>query len=254
VSRPIEYSDSGGWVSVDGHKIEREAGRYIVGNDGMARKAERDTTNEMNGCDLVLQGVAAEFEKPFLHKTDILILKSGCFDKSLLTLGCKLKSNHDTDSGISMRNRLQVYASEKSLCFRVYLPQYDVVDELSDFADVIENYSAVSIGHIPSKAEATTLDGIDVILIHESDLTDISILSDGEPAVKSSYAYVAALSGCNDLKHDCDAGIFEMRGKAIGLHRKITANESGDPIKYRNRLSAMDLAAAKFTRLLAKLA
>jgi hypothetical protein len=221
-------------------------GRFIIGDDGIARKAN-------DGCDLVLQGVAAEFEKPFLHKTDILILKSGCFDKSLQTLGCQLKMDHKSEAGISMRDRLQVFASEKSLCFRVYLPQYDVVDELSDFADVIENYSAVSIGHVPSKAEAKTIDGVDVILIHESDLTDISILSDGEPAVKSSYVYVAALSGCNDLKHDCDAGIFEMRGKAISLHRRITANETGEEIKYRNRLSPMDIAANRFTNLLKRL-
>jgi hypothetical protein len=162
--------------------------------------------------------------------------------------------DHKISAGFSMQDRLQVYAGKSLLVFRCYLPQYSVVDELNDVAGDLEHYHGVSIGHIPTKAEATTIDGVDVILIHESTLTDISILSDGEPASKSSYCYVASLETCNDLKHDCDAGLFDLRGKVIGLHRKITANESGEEIKYTHKTSPMDQAANRFTRLLAKLA
>jgi phage head maturation protease len=205
----------------------------------------------IGGCDYVIQGIAAEFEKPFAHKDDIFILKSGCFDESLRSHNVKLMLNHDSNAGMTMKDRLQVYAGEKSLAFRCFLPS--TIDELSDIADDLENYTGVSIGHNPTKTERTKIDGIDVTLVHKSDLIEISLL-DGEAAMKTTYSYIASLDGCCDIEDDCKNGLFDLRGKAIGLHRKITANETGDEVKSRHRSSPSDRAANRFKRLLAKLA
>jgi phage head maturation protease len=205
------------------------------------------------GCDYVIQGIAAEFEKPFQHKDDIFILKSGCFDESLRSHNVKLMLNHDSNAGMTMRDLLQVYSGAKSLAFRCFLPQDLTDDGLSDVADDMEHYRGVSIGHIPTKTETQKIDGIDVTLVYESDLTEISIL-DNEPAIKTTYAYVASLDSCCDIDVDYKAGLFDLRGKLIGLHRKVTANENGEEIKYKHSTSPSDRAANRFKRLLAKLA
>jgi Caudovirus prohead serine protease len=208
-----------------------------------------------SGCDYVIQGIAAEFEKPYSYRDEFWMLKSGCFDNSLRFLETELWADHDPSKGRfgSMKDRLQIHSGSKSLAFRYFFPNGSIADELDDVADDMLNYVGISISHNPTKTEKIKIEGVDVTLVHDSRLVEISVLS-SEPAVKSTYAYVASLSGCNDLQHDYEAGLFDLRGKAIGLHRKITANESGGKINYKHVTSALDRAANRFQRLLGELA
>jgi phage head maturation protease len=207
-----------------------------------------------NDCEYVIQGVAADFERPYLFGDDCWLLKAGSFDKSLAALETELWIDHDSNKRLgSMRDRLQIHAG-KSLAFRYFIEATsgDELTDVADTADDLESYFGISVNHTPTKTEKVTIEGVDVTLVHESRLVEISMLST-EPAVKSTYGYFASCDSCNDLAHDVETGLFAMRGKAISLHRKISASENGGVIKYNNRTSAMDIAANKFTRLLSRL-
>jgi phage head maturation protease len=200
----------------------------------------------------VIQGVAADFERPYLFGDDCFLLKSGCFDKSVAALDVELLIDHDESKRLgSMKDNLQIHAG-KSLSFRYFIPGDELTD-VADIADDLESYFGISVSHTPTKTEKVTIDGVDVTLVYESRLIELSLLS-SEPAVKSTYGYFASLDSCNDLAHDVESGLFAMRGKAISLHRKISASENGGVISYKNRTSPMDIAANRFKRLLAKLA
>jgi len=143
----------------------------------------------------------------------------------------------------------------ESLAFRYFIPKIsdNDVPDVADMADDIESYFGISVNHTPTKSEKVSIDGVDVTMVHESRLIEISMLST-EPAVKSTYGYFATMESCNELKHDVETGVFDLRGKAISIHRKITATENNGVVKYSHQTSDYDRAAAKFTRLLAKLA
>jgi hypothetical protein len=137
----------------------------------------------MNECNLVLQGVATQHDRPFLNGSTLTVLASRCFDKSLLKNEVFLLADHnESQKFASTENRLQIYAGKESLAFRFFMPSPSPLDELEDLAGDPESYKGVSIGYTVKKSEIIKIDGIDVTFVSEADLSEISILS-GTPAV-----------------------------------------------------------------------
>ncbi len=102
-----------------------------------------------------LQGVASEFDKPFVHGDHVLILQSDCFSKSLRSSDIKLLLNHDTSHCLGSQDRLMIYAGEKSLVFRFPLSG----PGFKELADDFETYVPVSVGYITKETETTIIDG-----------------------------------------------------------------------------------------------
>jgi phage head maturation protease len=232
MSRPIDYS-------------RLEPGRYVVTGEGQIVK-KSDI-----GKELVLQGVATEMEKPFVHGDKVVILKSGSFDPAKQPGGdVKLLIDHHESQCLGTMNeaRLQIHAGNKHLVFRFLIPESKRYT-FSDVADDFETYVPVSIGYDILKSENETIDGVRVQSVLEARLTEVSILSKA-PAVSTTYARVASWETCCSLEDDLENGRFDLVGKVVSLHRTIKAN--GGEIRYAHATSAYDRAANSFLRTLEK--
>jgi HK97 family phage prohead protease len=205
--------------------------------------------------EFVMQGVATEFDKPFMHGDKIQILKSGCLDRSLReNHDVKLLINHDESACLgSQAQRLLIHAGEKSLVFRYLIPEsMEYKKSFADVADDLETYVAVSIGYEIRNSETIEIDGIKVTTILEARLEEISLL-DKAPAVSSTYARVASWDRCLDLKQEYDSGLFELNGRCIGIQRAYYARDNGGVVKYNHATSPYDRAADNFVKALRRL-
>lgn len=188
--------------------------------------------------DLVIQGEATQFGKPFVHGDDILILKSGVFDPSLRGANdIKLLVNHDPERclGSSNDGRLLIHAGEKKMVFRFLIGDPDATSFkfFSDIADDLESYFPISIGYLPTKTESEIIDGVKVKSIVEANLHEISILNKA-PAIHSTYGRVTKLESCNGLQEDYELGRFGLIGRFVSLHRAIKAQENGGVLNYNH--------------------
>jgi phage head maturation protease len=121
--------------------------------------------------DLVIQGIATELDKPFAHGEDIMILKSGCLDRSMRSSDdIKLLMNHDFAHCLgSWPERLLLYAGKKALVFRYLLPSSKPYRKaFEEMADDVLTYVPVSIGFDRTKSETTQVDGVNVITVIEA--------------------------------------------------------------------------------------
>ena len=72
--------------------------------------------------------------------------------------------------------------------------------------------------------------------IVEASLKEISLLAK-PPAITTTYALVKSWQTCGTLEDDYETGLFDLVGRVIAVHRKITADENGGPIKYAHATS-----------------
>jgi hypothetical protein len=208
----------------------------------------------MNECNLVLQGEATQHDRPFLNGNVLTVLASGCFEKSLQKNEVFLLADHNESTKFaSTENRLQIYAGKESLAFRYFMPSPSPLDELEDLAGDPESYRGVSIGYVVKRSEIIKIDGTDVTFVREADISEISILS-GTPAVTGTYCHIVKHDTCSDLEAEYKSGMFALRGKFIGLHRKVTAIENDEEVKYGNVPTPYEQAARRFERKLKQLA
>src|ERR1700730_4395012 len=197
--------------------------------------------------DLVLQGKATDFDKPFIHGNRILNLRSGCFDASLRECDVSLFLDHKESRLGTTANRLEVYAGPESLVFRYTLPNGPSESEvkLSELADDFDSYIACSIGYEATKTETAVIDGVQVTTVIEAKLLEISLLSCA-PAVSSTYSRVVSLETCGTLAEDYDR--LQLVGSYVSLHRAMKASENGGNVEYRNVTTPYERAAANFER------
>jgi HK97 family phage prohead protease len=221
-----------------------EPGRYKVVNGKHVKM----------GSELVLQGLGAEFGKFFSHGDRIIRLRSGCFDASINSgADIRLLLNHDEKSCLGTRNdgSLQIHSGAKSLAFRFLLRDSPSL-KFSDYADDVETYLAVSCGFNTIKSEKTNIAGTEVTTIVEASLKEISLLAK-PPAITTTYARVKSWQTCGTLEDDYATGLFDLAGRVIAIHRKITADENGGPVSYAHATSPYDRAANAFQRALSRL-
>jgi phage head maturation protease len=203
--------------------------------------------------DFVIQGIATQLEKPFVHGDDILILKSGVFDSSLRGANdIKLLLNHDADRclGSTKDGQLLIHAGEKEMVFRFLIGKSEKY--LADMADDLESYFAISVGYVTTKTSTETIDGIKVKSIVEADLREISILNKA-PAIHSTYGRVTKWESCNGLQEDYELGRFGLIGKFVSLHRAIKAQENGGVLNYSHVTTPWNRAYDSLQRALRKL-
>jgi phage head maturation protease len=199
--------------------------------------------------DLVLQGKATEFDKPFIHGNEIIRLKAYCFDASLRENDVSLFLDHKEARLGTTANRLEVYAGKEALVFRYTIPNGSSESEIkfSELSDDLESYIPCSIGFERIKTETSTIDGVQVVTVIEGKLREISLLSCA-PAVHSTYGRVVSLETCGTLEDDY--GRLEMVGSFINLHRAFKASENGGVVQYSHATTPYDKAADSFTRTL----
>ena len=205
--------------------------------------------------DLVLQGIATSFDRPFVQGGKVLMMKSGCVDASLRSdTSVRLLLDHDEKHCLATSDdRLELYAGTRGLAFRYRLPDRASEFKFSEIADDMESYAPVSIGYTATKKDNYIIDGVTVTCVVEAKLCELSILS-RPPAVHATYARVVSLDSCGSLKNDYETGRLELVGKVISLHRDFKASENGGVIKYSHFSSPYDLAASRFERALQNLA
>jgi HK97 family phage prohead protease len=204
--------------------------------------------------DLVLQGNATDFGKPFPHGDEVWVLKSGCFDRSLRSgHDVKLLMNHDPEHCFgSGSDRLMLHAGKTALVFRYLISNSKHNKFFEDVANDLETYLPVSIGFERTKSETTQVDGMTVVTVIEARLDEVSVLNKA-PAVHSTYARVASWDTCGSLKDDYEAGRFDLVGRYVSLHRAVKAQENGGKVDYRNTTTPYERAADRFSTALRKL-
>jgi HK97 family phage prohead protease len=223
-------------------------GRYRVTDEGRVVK------HSDIGKELILQGVATEFGKPFVHGDKVVILESGCFDASIKSGDdVQLLLDHQEGHSLGTMNsgRLQLHVGEKALVFRFLIPESSR-GKFADLADQYDCYVPVSIGYSYNAASDTDveiIDGVKVLTVRSAKLTEISILSK-PPAVSTTYARVATWETCGELAADYEMGRFDLVGKVVSLHRKVNAN--GGEIRYAHTPSPYQRAGNAFLRTLEK--
>jgi HK97 family phage prohead protease len=222
--------------------------RYIVGDDGVAVKISSSGASH----DILIQGKAADFNKPFQNGDEVWMLQAGCFDKSLdSSRDVKIFLNHDSEHCLGSRNnnRLQIHAGEESMIFRFLLPVDSKGVSFAEFADDLESYLGVSIGFAATKYDKAVIDGIEVKTITEGELQEIS-LTNRKPAISTTFARFVSWQKCSPNLED-DYDLINLAGRVISIHRKAQAD--GGEIKYAHTPSPYDRAANSFLRTLEKL-
>lgn len=194
----------------------------------------------------VLQGVATEIGKCFIHGDQVLFFNPGCFDASIQETDVPILYDHD--HGKRLTKSVEVHADEKALVFRYQIPHCPSY-KFSEPADDFDTYLAVSIGFTATKTETMAIDGVKVTSVIEAKLNEISLLS-GAPAVARTFARIVSLDTCEDLEDDCESGRFQLHGAYVNLHRKFKASENGGVMNYGHSTSDYDRAANNFERKL----
>ncbi len=198
---------------------------------------------------VAIQGVAFEYGKVFVSDGKAWLARPGCFgsiDNVELLIGHEGKSLADTD------NRLQIYSGEDALIFRAYFPDEWFTKQVSDKADEMESYFAVSAGFKIMNTETVMCEGVPVRVILEAKMSELSLIN-AAPAVDTTYARIVSEDACNDeLKSDYE--MIRTVGRFVGLHRKITAADNEGEVKYAHSPSAYERAGDRFRRALAALA
>jgi hypothetical protein len=201
--------------------------------------------------DLFFQGIALEFKKFIFHGDDILYFKPGCMDCSGADV--HLMIDHK-ESLRSTRNRLELYAGEDALAFRLRIPiGYDSTSlKFSELADEFNTYVPISVGCTRTETETMTIDGVSVKIVAKATLNELSVLSRA-PAMQASYGRLVSTETCGTLEEDYESGRLELVGKYIGIHRAFKASENGGEIRYSHVTSDYERKASAFERALAKL-
>ncbi len=202
----------------------------------------------------VLQGEATKFGVCFQQGNGILYLHSGCL--TIDSDEVKLLWDHDHDNKIFPNRRLELFAGEDSLVFRMAIPDThykDEIDALSDVSDDDFNYFAVSIGYRDAVIETMTFDGVDVSCVKTATLKEISILTSKPPAISSTYCQIVDMKTCHSNLED-DYAAIQLTGRIINLHRKMMAFDNNGVIEHKHVVSQLDRAADKFMDSLKQLA
>jgi phage head maturation protease len=196
----------------------------------------------------VIQGIACEFGKCFSDGREIIYLKSGCFD-SCSEADIRLLLDHKGKSLGTTADRLEIHIGKEAMAFRYTIPDSSWNTTFSEPADDLNTYVPVSIGCNPTKTETITIDGVQVKVIVEATLNEISLLSQ-EPANKSTYGRVVSSETTGSLDDDYDAGRLELVGRYVNLHRAHKASENNGIVQYTHASSPYERAAANFERKL----
>ena len=201
--------------------------------------------------DLFFQGIALEFKTFIFHGDDILYFKPGCMDCS--DADVHLMLDHK-ESLRSTRNRLDFYAGEDALAFRLRIPggYGSTALKFSELADEFDSYVPISVGCTRTETETMTIDGVNVKIVSKATLNELSVLSTA-PAMQASYGRVVSTETCGTLEEDYESGRLQLIGGYISLHRKMKASENGGEIRYSHVTSDYDRKASAFERALAKL-
>jgi len=201
--------------------------------------------------DLFFQGIALEYKKFIFHGDEILYFKPGCMDCSGADVHLKLDHK---ESLKSTRDRIDFYAGEDSLAFRLRIPiGYDSTSlKFSELADEFNTYVPISVGCTRTETETMTIDGVSVKIVAKATLNELSALSTA-PAMQASYGRLVSTETCGTLEEDYESGRLELVGKYIGIHRAFKASENGGEIRYSHVTSPYDRAAANFERTLKNL-
>jgi hypothetical protein len=201
--------------------------------------------------DLFFQGIALEFKKFIFHGDDILYFKPGCMDCSGADVHLMLDHK---ESLRSTRDRLDFYAGEDALAFRLRIPGgYDSTAlKFSELADEFDSYLPVSLGCTRTETETMTIDGVNAKIVCKATLNEVSVLSTA-PAMQASYGRIVSTEICGSLQEDYESGRLQLIGRYITIHRKMMASENGGEIRYSHVTSDYERKASAFERALAKL-
>jgi hypothetical protein len=196
---------------------------------------------------LFLQGNVFDFNKCFRCGDEILYARPGSIESDYVGL------RFDHEGKTFGHDKMEVYCGDESVAFRFALPRL-WTKQFENQADDLETFLAVSAGLTITKSESMKVDGETVKVIVKGTLNEISLLSQQDPAIKTSYARIVSSDSCNELKDDSDSGRLQLVGKVIGLLRKAKAADNGGRVAYNNVTSDYDHAAKQFQQALLRLA
>jgi phage head maturation protease len=208
---------------------------------------------EIDDDDYFIEGIATKTGAFFSYGDEAWYLAPGCFDSARGVSEVKLLTGHD-ESCVwgSTSKRLELHYAPDCILFRFHLPK-SMKSEVDDIADSVEDYWPVSVGFVKTKFERKVMDGIEVLIIQDAKLIEISILKT-DPAVASTYARVVSAKSCGTLQEDHEAGRFDLFGRFISIHRKVQAMDSDDgTINYMHQTSEYERKARNFERALSRL-
>ena len=206
-----------------------------------------------NDDDYFFEGKATDLGKFFFHGDDILYLAPGCFDAARGQSAVQLLIGHDESKAYcDTSNHLEIHYGPDAVVFRVRMPA-SFKSELDGVAGSFEDYNPVSIGFKKIRVEKKEIDGAIVQIIHEAQLSEVSILQSA-PALKSTYARVVHASSCGTLRDDYESGRFALASQFISLHRKVAAMDNDDgKVDYVHRTTDYERKAKAFERALVRL-
>jgi len=227
VSLPLEYSDSGGFLYLDGHKIDRS----ITKSDALETSTKR----------FAIEGICTALKTCFEHGGRILYFGADCFSDSR-----DVKLLYDHNKEVFSGRTVELYAGEKGLAFRMTLPDSDD-DSFSAFSGDHDTYLACSIGYKDAKIKTMTIEGVQVACVVKATLEEVSIVR--KPAVDTTFARIVNLDRCSSLADDY--AMIHLTGRYVNLHRRAMAVDG--VVNHNHSTSDYDRAADRFETALRRL-
>jgi HK97 family phage prohead protease len=173
---------------------------------------------------MALQGYATRYNQilPLHHGTHKLVLP-GAFDRTLnsdATVEFRL-NHHDGECLGSTADNLELFSDVKGLAFRMRFPDSALGRDSRVTAEARVN-TGMSIGFNYNGAhkEHRSIDGLDVVVIIEAWLYEITWLHLVTGAVKDAFASYENIDD-SSLREDCRSGKMLGDGAAVGVTRSI---------------------------------
>jgi HK97 family phage prohead protease len=172
-ARGYEISSGGGWLTaVEGRSVAPPT----FAESQTPIKAEAGTDTDTRN---VLIGYALLFNQVIQHDDCYMLVRPTAF-KDLMQ-GKPRYFQHGHDNGIrvaSTNDKLTLYADEYGLAFKLYIPPTALGRHTRDLVRSNVN-QAMSAGFKATSIETTVVDGVEVLVVNDADLHEISLVEHG---------------------------------------------------------------------------
>mgnify|MGYP003394684255 CR=1 FL=1 len=170
----------------------------------------------------VVQGYACVFNKCYGHKGRVEAFGKGCFARSLIgPAAIRFLASHDeTELIATTADRLELRQDDYGLAFRCRLPASALGENVARLVAAGE-MGGMSVGYEPLAVETKTFDGVEVHVVRDTRLFEISLVKKG--AVSEAFASLADDAKGRALDHELKTGALRCEAAYVGLRRALGA-------------------------------
>lgn len=170
----------------------------------------------------VVRGYASAFNKCHAHRGRVEVFWKGCFGRALTSgAAIRLLVNHDESELLATTaDRLELKQDDVGLAFRCPLPPGAIGENVAGQIAAGE-LGGMSVGYEVVADETKRIDGVDLRIIRDARLDEISLVKTG--AVAEAFAVLADGDTSRPLDYLIKSGVLSRDAAFVAMQRALRA-------------------------------